>query len=258
MIRFNEIQKSLKNFCNRKPYDYCIVDNFFESTVAKALENEFPKYKDKNWFEYKNSLEHKKALNDWNKFPPLTYQAFMMLNSPQMIKLLEQYLHIPLFPDMGLHGGGWHIHGTGGNLNPHQDYSIHPKCGLQRKLNIIIYLSQELNPSIHNGHLGLWSHNKNTNQPKELIFEVEPVFNRAIIFDTTQNSWHGMSKKLNVPKGIYRKSLAVYYLTKPSNKSQNNQKAIYAPRDNQKNDKEVLDLIKIRQDSKKFYKAYKK
>jgi len=32
------------------------------------------------------------------------------------------------------------MHAAGGNLNPHLDYSIHPKMGLQRKLNVIIYL----------------------------------------------------------------------------------------------------------------------
>lgn len=215
MIRFDNIEKALMSFRHNQPFDHCVVENFFDLKTAQGLENDFPKYEDKVWFEYNNPLEHKKALNDWNKYPPLTYQVFMMLNSSQMIKLLEKYVDVNLFPDMGLHGGGWHMHGTGGNLNPHFDYSIHPKCGLQRKLNIIVYLSKNLKPNKHKGHLDLWSHDHKTNQPNDLVKEVEPIFNRAIIFDTTQNSWHGMSQKLEVPKGIYRKSLAVYYLTEP-------------------------------------------
>jgi len=179
----------------------------------------------------------------------------LMLNSPKMIKLLEKYVGVNLFPDMGLHGGGWHIHGQGGNLNPHFDYSIHPKCGLQRKLNIIMYLSQDLRPSRHKGHLGLWSHDEINNQPKELVREVAPIFNRAIIFDTTQHSWHGMSQQLQVPKGIYRKSLAVYYLTEPI-KADSHQRAVYAPRETQKNDKKVLKAIELRQDSQRYAKAY--
>ena len=146
MINFNNIIKSLKSFKENQPFDHCVVDNFFDSKTAKDLENDFPSYTDKSWFVYKNLLEHKKALNDWNKFPFLTYKIFMMLNSPKMIQMLEKYVGGNLFPDIGLHGGGWHIHGMGGNLNPHLDYSIHPKCGLQRKLNIIIYLSKDLNP----------------------------------------------------------------------------------------------------------------
>ena len=256
MIRFDNIEQSLQGFKNDFPFDHCVVDNFFDLQIAKGLESDFPKYEDNAWFEYNNPLEHKKALNDWNAYPPLTYQILMMLNSSQMIQLLEKYVGFHLFPDMGLHGGGWHIHGIGGNLNPHLDYSIHPKCGLQRKLNIIIYLSQELRPINHKGHLGLWSHNEMDNQPNELVKEVAPNFNRAIIFDTTQNSWHGMSQKLQVPKGIYRKSLAVYYLTEPK-QAQSNQRALYAPRDNQKNDKKVLKAIELRQDSQRFANAYK-
>ena len=256
MINFHNIEQALKNFKHNQPFDHCVVDNFFDLKTAMGLENDFPKYEDKVWFEYNNPLEHKKALNDWNKYPPLTYQILMMLNSPQMIQLLEKYVGGHLFPDMGLHGGGWHMHGTGGNLNPHFDYSIHPKCGLQRKLNIIMYLSQDLRPSRHKGHLGLWSHDEVSNQPKDLVREVAPVFNRAIIFDTTQNSWHGMSQQLLVPKGIYRKSLAVYYLTEPKQAAYH-QRAIYAPRENQRNDKKVLKTIEKRQDLFKSIKVYK-
>ena len=256
MINFNNIEQALKNFKDNQPFDHCVVDNFFNLKTARDLESDFPRYEDKVWFEYNNPLEHKKALNDWNKYPPLTYQILMMLNSPQMIQLLEKYVVEHLFPDMGLHGGGWHIHGTGGNLNPHLDYSIHPKCGLQRKLNIIIYLSQDLRPTKHKGHLGLWSHDETTNQPKELIREVAPIFNRGIIFDTTQHSWHGMSQKLQVPKGIYRKSLAVYYLTRPK-QAESHQRAVYAPRETQKDDKKVLKTIKLRQDVNNSSKVYK-
>ena len=51
---------------------------------------------------------------------------------------------IKLFIDPGLHGGGWHIHSNKGNLNPHLDYSIHPKMDIQRRLNLIVYLEIKL------------------------------------------------------------------------------------------------------------------
>jgi hypothetical protein len=257
MINFKKIETALKQFKNKQPFDHSVVDGFFDLKVARLLEQDFPNYEDSVWFEYNNLLEHKKALNDWNKYPALTYQIFMMLNSPQMIRLLEKYVGVSLFPDFGLHGGGWHIHGQGGKLNPHLDYSIHPKCGLQRKLNIIIYLSEQLNPKKHQGHLGLWSQDKKTNQPRDLIREIAPEFNRAIIFDTTQDSWHGMSRKLEVPKGIYRKSLAIYYLSIP-NQAKQHQRALYAPLEDQKNNKLVLETIKLRADVNKSTFVYKK
>jgi len=162
-----------------------------------------------------------------------------------------------LYADHGLHGGGWHIHGPRGNLNPHFDYSIHPKAGLQRKLNIIIYLSKEFQPNSHGGHLGLWAHDPASNQPGALIKEVEPVFNRAVIFDTTQNSWHGMSRQLLQPEGIFRKSLAIYYLCEPAEDASRMGRALFAPRGNQKSDPEVEDLIKKRSDVEKSLDVYR-
>jgi len=63
-----------------------VVDHFFDLKTARGLEADFPKYEDKVWFEYNNPLEHKKALNDWNKYPPLTYQILMMMKSPRLSK----------------------------------------------------------------------------------------------------------------------------------------------------------------------------
>ena len=57
---------------------------------------------------------------------------------------------------------------------------------------------------------------------------------------------------------IRDRSIAVYYLCTPKENHLFNKKALFAPRDNQKKSKEVLDLIKIRSDEKLFHKAYKK
>jgi hypothetical protein len=45
-----------------------------------------------------------------------------------------------LYSDPGVHDGGWHSHGVGGKLNIHLDYPIHPKSGLERRLNRILYM----------------------------------------------------------------------------------------------------------------------
>lgn len=250
------IKESLKKFRNNSPYDHCVVDDFFDPAIALKLEEEFLSYESSQWFCYKNPMEDKKALNDWNVFPSLTYQVFRELISPDFIEMLSRQIDIELFQDPGLHGGGWHIHGTGGSLNPHYDYSIHPKIGLQRKLNIIIYLSSDLQES-HGGHLGLWSNDQANNQPKELMKIIQPKFNRAVIFDTTQNSWHGLCKPLTQPEGIFRKSMAVYYLTNPPEDSDRREKALFALRDDQRGNLEVEELIKVRADSKNFSKVYR-
>ena len=52
------------------------------------------------------------------------------------------------------------------------------------------------------------------------------------------------------------KSLPVYYLTIPKN-AKHNQRAVYAPREDQKNNKEVLETIKLRASIKDSSKVYK-
>ena len=245
MINFSRVRESLRVFSSGLPFDHCVVDGIFEEQVARKLSEDFPNYQSTDWYFYNNSIEHKKALNNWEKFPETTYQAFGALQSSAITDLLAEALGERIYVDHGLNGGGWHIHGQGGNLNPHLDYSIHPKMGLERVLNIIVYLSPDLKPE-HGGHLGLWAHDAENNAPGELVKEVEPRFNRAIIFNTTQNSWHGMSRKLDVPEGIYRKSLAIYYLRDPAEGADSRGRALFAPREEQKGDAGVLETIKLR------------
>ena len=254
-VNLAAMEKAFGTFHDAKPFNYCVVDNFISSEQLPRLESEFLAFDSPKWFIYKNAIEDKKALNDWNAFPAATYQFFAYLNSPGFVAHLSGLVKAPLESDNGLHGGGWHVHGTGGNLNPHLDYSIHPKAGMQRKINIIVYLSRELKPE-HGGYLGLWDTDEKTARPGKLIHEVEPRFNRAIIFDTTQNSWHGMSRPLTQPEGIYRKSLAIYYLTEPPMDVDVRARALYAPRDDQKGNPEVENLIRLRADVKESTKVY--
>jgi len=206
LVNINNVINSFENY-KASPFDHCVIDNFLLD--PETIEREFLDYDSEHWLEYNNIVQHKKLNCDWFLFPKNTYQLFAYLNSPDFVDKLSKLVGCKLYSDPGLQAGGWHMHGSGGSLNPHLDYSIHPKLPLQRKLNLIIYLSKDLKEE-HGGHFGLWS---GTNTPDQLVKEVAPIFNRAVIFDTTQNSWHGLSRICSVPKGVYRKSIAIYYLT---------------------------------------------
>ena len=144
----------------------------------------------------------------------------------------------------------------GGKLNTHLDYSIHPKLGLQRKLNLIVYLNSRWKEN-WGGSLGLWG-NKSNKKPGRLIKTVAPKFNRAILFDTTQNSWHGLPDPIKCPKNEFRKSLAIYYLCKKTSNISKRGKALFSPTENQKGDKKILKLIKLRSSIKDAHKVYSK
>lgn len=45
------------------------------------------------------------------------------------------------------------------------------------------------------------------------IHKCYPEKNKAIIFETLEMSWHGVPKIIKCPEGIYRKTLALYYIS---------------------------------------------
>ena len=228
------------------PFYHHIIDEFLDKEQAIKISKEFPEYNSNYWFFYNNPLENKKSCNNWYAFGPETYKTFAHLNSKEFIFQLQEITGIEkLYPDIGLHGGGLHIHGRGGKLNVHLDYSIHPKLKLQRKLNLILYVTENWN-SEWGGGLEFWSHNTETNRPKENIVTVNNMFNRAVLFDTTQNSWHGFPEPITCPEGVYRKSLAVYYLTEPPEGTDPRPRALYAPTKEQETNQEILKLIEKR------------
>lgn len=256
MIDLNNLMDSFRKNASNSPFLHFEINSFLSDDVAQKVNGEFPAYESEVWYSYKNQIEDKKALNDWNKFPEYTYSVFNYLTSENFVRTLSNMVGVTLFPDPGLHGGGWHMHGNGGKLNPHLDYNIHPKLGLQRKLNLIIYLCENWRDS-WGGHFGLWEQNKDTGRPGKLVKEIPVGFNKAVIFDTTQNSWHGLSREVVAPENCYRKSLAIYYLCAAPLGTENRGRALFAPTESQIGDPLIEELIRKRAQVNSSHQVYR-
>lgn len=246
-VNVGNFEKAFASFKEQTPFPYAVIDNFFSDEVAHTLAQEFPDSSADTFNgNYFNQIEIKRTCNMWDRFLPTTYNVFNELCSPEFLSLVSVATGTEhLYADFGLHGGGQHTHPPGGKLNVHLDYNIHPKMQLQRKYNLLVYLNPNWQPG-WGGELGLWSHDDNTQGPKELVRLLEPVFNRAVLFDTTLNSWHGLEVPNQFPEGQDRKSLALYYLVDPPEVTDSRNRALFAPSKEQENDPEVLDLIKRR------------
>ena len=249
MIRYIDWMEVSQQFNRGIPFRHVVIDHFFLPHIAEQISAEFPDYNDPSLGFYNNAIENKKVFNKWDKFPKTTYQVFTMLGRSNFLFNMRGLVGNPntaeLWLDHGLNGGGCHMHAKGGNLNIHLDYNIHPKLNEQRKLNIIIYMTPNWQ-SEWGGGLELWSHDNENHCPKNLVKTVENKFNRAVIFDTTQNSWHGLPKHLNCPDGVLRKSLAAYYVQPAPVGSIPRGKALFAPTEEQKGNPEIEELIRQR------------
>lgn len=246
MIREIDWYSLKQEFSEGEPFHHVVVDNFFLPEVADKISEEFPDFNAPFINNHNNPLEIKKTLNHWDKFPPATYRAFALFGKNNFVENIRNMVEKwDLEFDFGLNGGGWHMHGRGGNNNIHLDYNVHPKLHMQRKINIIVYMTKGWEKD-WGGGLEFWSHDDVNNQPLKLIKTIENKYNRAVIFDTTQNSWHGLPNAINCPEGVIRKSIAAYYVCAAPSITEERGRALFAPREDQKNDESVKEIIRKR------------
>ena len=59
------------------------------------------------------------------------------------------------------------------------------------------------------GEFGLYD-----NKGEKCLKKIEPIFNRLLVFDTHDSSWHGLPDPINFPENNPRKSVILYYYTK--------------------------------------------
>lgn len=143
--------------------------------------------------------------------------------------------------DPYLHGAGIHAHSRGGKLNIHLDYERHPYSGKQRRLNLIIYISKDWKDE-WGGATELWDKNVTKCESKSKV-----IFNYALLFKTNDISWHGLPEEIKCPEGIYRKTIAYYYVFDlENNKKIYRNKAQYTTRPCDNNDVRIERLCRIR------------
>ena len=196
-------------YVNAQPFPHAVFDDFLPSTWIEHALTHFPNELNRN--DYVAASQHieylKRGINpiDCNE---AARALFYFFNSPSMLQFLEGLTGIQaLIPDPYFLGGGYHEIRRGGKLAVHADFRINKQLHLNRRLNVLIYLNKDWQ-SEYGGNLELWDQSM-----KHQADVIEPLFNRCVIFNTDQKSYHGHPEALNTPTHITRKSLALYYYT---------------------------------------------
>jgi 2-oxoglutarate-Fe(II)-dependent oxygenase superfamily protein len=129
-------------------------------------------------------------------------------------------------------GGGTHENLPGQDLDPHVDFNYHPKTAWHRRLNLIVYLNPEWEEAWGGSlelHLDPWL------PPEHDRFKrVAPIANRAVLFETSERSWHGFQAIVPPPQRprLSRRSLALYMYTRerPREQTAPAHQTVYVPR----------------------------
>jgi hypothetical protein len=196
------------------PFPHAVLDGFLAPDRAVALARDFPEPAAmRGGTSYETEHEHAKiGLGDRTRFPPAFRELADELSSAAFLTWLSEATGIDgLVADPLLIGGGLHRMAGDGRLGLHVDFSELMIGGQRyyRRLNLLLFLNLEWQTT-WGGALELWEsdgHGEWSNRMPKLIV---PRLNTCAIFETSHDSWHGVSP-LEAPRP--RLSWASYYYT---------------------------------------------
>lgn len=200
-------------FARREPFRHVVIDNFLNAGYAARLFEDFPPFESGNARNEAGELGGKSTVERIRELGA-TYAALDdLIQSSAFLDLVGRLTGIPnLLYDPYYFGGGTHENRAGQDLDPHVDFNRHPIENWHRRLNLIVYLNHDWQDS-WGGSLQLHTDPRAADDRVSLV---TPLFNRCVIFETTELSWHGFSR-ITLPAGredLTRKSIALYFYTR--------------------------------------------
>lgn len=211
-------------------YPHVVIDNFFSESLCQRLLDEFPEYSTEHALNESGNVGLKAVREKVRGLGPAYVELDDFARSKDFLSLMTDLTGIPdLLYDPEYIGGGTHdnLHGT--ELDVHVDFNYHP-CGWHRRLNLIVFL----NPEWEESWGGRFEVHSNPWSTDDQCVSIVPTFNRAVIFETNEHSWHGFDK-IQLPEDkrhISRKSFALYLYTadRPEDEIAPAHATVYVPR----------------------------
>jgi Rps23 Pro-64 3,4-dihydroxylase Tpa1-like proline 4-hydroxylase len=209
-MKLNADPRALRDaYASAAPFPHAAIDGLFDDAELEAVLRDFPAPDQMRWMRFDNPLEKKLGYFHESSAVSDTVRRFLdAMNGFEMLLFLEALTGIDgLIPDPYFGGGGLHQIEPGGYLKVHADFNVHPKLKLDRRLNMLVYLNKDWRDE-YGGHLELWDR-----EGRARVKRILPIFNRTVIFSTSDTSFHGHPHPLQSPPGVTRKSFSLYYYT---------------------------------------------
>jgi 2OG-Fe(II) oxygenase superfamily len=227
-----------ESYATACPFPHAVTPSFLEPEVLARAIAEYPSPEElSDWNRMTVTdeqgrpvqIEKLHHMNEY-RFGPTLRGLLHELNSARFLVILEQLTGIKgLIPDPHFQGAGLHQYLPGALLGVHSDFNFHPYYGLDRRLNLLLYLNDGWQPE-WGGELELWERDMSRCAKK-----VVPASNTCLVFSTTKDSFHGMPDPLRCPQGVTRKSIALYYYSngRPENERYSVSKTLWKKRPGQ-------------------------
>jgi Rps23 Pro-64 3,4-dihydroxylase Tpa1-like proline 4-hydroxylase len=222
-----------REFDSASPFRHLVIDEFLNEDVCRELMAEFPAFDGEHARNEMGEVGGKAVFQSLPELGPPYAGLDAMLRGSEFLAFMGQITGIPgLIYDPKYVGGGTHENLHGQELDPHVDFNYHPNTQLHRRLNLIIFLNPEWGEEWGGAlelHVNPW-----LPAEEDPVKTILPIANRCVIFETTENSWHGF-KRISLPadkRRLSRRSIAVYYYTtdRPASELAPNHSTVYVPR----------------------------
>jgi len=203
-----------REFRDAEPFRHVAIDGFLDPAFCRALLDEFPPFEARHALNETGAVGGKAVRMDVREISEAYRALDRSIQAPEFLELVSHITGIPdLLYDPDYVGGGTHENVQGQGLDPHVDFNYHPGTRWHRRLNLIVYLNPEWD-EVWGGALELQSDpwNDGVNRRRRIA----PLFNRCVVFETTESSWHGFPR-IELPaarRELTRKSFAIYLYTR--------------------------------------------
>lgn len=188
-------------FVSAEPYPHVVLDDFFPPSIAEEIWSRRPSIKEQN---RAVSVRGNQLEKYGQQRTEGSGDIFDFWASKQCTDFLVRLTGIEgLLADPHLLGSGFHSILPGGKLNIHVDFRRHRREGWLRKLNVLYYLNKGWEDA-WGGHLEIWDRERCHRM-------ISPHFNRAVIFETGTESWHGHPNEVRCPEGRTRDAMGLYF-----------------------------------------------
>jgi hypothetical protein len=226
-----DLDRLARAFAAGDPFRHVVVDGFLDEALCRRLLDDFPGFEARHALNELGQVGGKAVRPDVRDISD-TYRAVDdFVRSPDFLALVGRITGIPdLLYDPDYIGGGTHENLHGQSLDPHVDFNYHPGTRWHRRLNLIVYLNPEWDEA-WGGSLELQS--DPWDPPRNRVRAFAPLFNRCVIFETNEISWHGF-RRIDLPperRGVSRKSFAIYLYTRerPAAETAPSHATVYVP-----------------------------
>jgi len=208
------VDEDAARYASAAPFPSIVIDDFLRPDALQRAMAEFPRPEAiQDWRQLTDddkagrpAVRGKLGYSNELEFGPTLRELVYELNSGIFLRYLERLTGIRgLIADAHLRGGGLHQYLPGAVLRVHADFNRLPEWGLDRRLNLLLYLNPEWRED-WGGALELWDETMSA-----CVQGIAPLANRCVIFSTTSTSYHGIPDPIACPEGLTRRSLAMYY-----------------------------------------------